>query len=508
MVAETSGRGSRLFPEINIQFRKADRSSQIGLPPTVQVAALSAVIAAAAALSYLTVSRIGYDRVVAEKEAAVVRAETANTDLQDQVASLQDKLAAGTRDRVQTDVRLSALAAEADQLRSLLSAADAKLRSLDELRSRLSQQRADIQQQPAPTDPGAPKTGYIGDLTLTLEQTQRELHQAEAQRATLAARLRKIEADRAEQQARLGQYKASLEAVAKKLQQLSADRDKAVNERDRLRERIGEHEQKHSQRAIPSLQPSGGIARLVGLIASDTDLSEIDPPRPEALITDAPPEPQPDTGGVVELGRRAIIELERALASTGLDIRRLFPQLGLNRAEGGPFVPPPKNGQPSGINPDKLEAMRSLIKSLPLAIPLDHYQLESRFGPRRDPFNRRMSFHTGLDLSAPYMSPVYATAPGIVIYAGYRADYGKVVEIDHGNGIATVYGHMHRYIVSVGQRVAEHTQIGFLGSTGRTSGPHVHYEILVNDEAQDPEKFIGLARLMPGADDLIPIADK
>ena len=95
------------------------------------------------------------------------------------------------------------------------------------------------------------------------------------------------------------------------------------------------------------------------------------------------------------------------------------------------------------------------------------------------------------------MSPVYATAPGVVTYSGYRDDYGKVVEIDHGNGIATRYAHLHRATVSVGQRVAAQTQIGFLGSTGRATGPHVHYEVLVSGEPQDPEKFLGLARLVP-----------
>ena len=98
------------------------------------------------------------------------------------------------------------------------------------------------------------------------------------------------------------------------------------------------------------------------------------------------------------------------------------------------------------------------------------------------------------------MSPVYATAAGVVIYAGYWSDYGKVVEIDHGNGIASVYAHLHRFIVSEGQKVAEHEQIGLLGSTGRSSGPHVHYEVRVNDEPQDPEKFMGLSRLIPAAD--------
>jgi len=135
-----------------------------------------------------------------------------------------------------------------------------------------------------------------------------------------------------------------------------------------------------------------------------------------------------------------------------------------------------------------------------LPVPLVYCQVGSRFGPRDDPFNRRSSFRTGIDLPAPYMARVHATAGGSVTYGDYRSDYGQLLEIDHGNGIATVYGHLHRYIVSVGQRVAEHEQIGLLGSSGRSSGPHVHYEILVNGEPQDPEKFIGLARIIPAAD--------
>jgi murein DD-endopeptidase MepM/ murein hydrolase activator NlpD len=249
-----------------------------------------------------------------------------------------------------------------------------------------------------------------------------------------------------------------------------------------------------------SARKLGGRFRLAGLTTGDIAQSRTNTSRSEMLITDAPAAPPRDPAGVADFGRRAVNEFVRLLASTGLNVARLFPQLGIDRPEGGPFVPPPKAGQPDEISLDKLEAMRSLMKSLPLSAPLDEYQLESGFGPRRDPFNHRPSFHTGLDLSAPYMSPVYATAAGVVTYAGYLADYGKVVEISHGNGIATVYGHLHRYIVVVGQTVTEHTQIGFLGSTGRSSGPHVHYEVRVNDEPQDPEKFLGLARVIPATD--------
>jgi murein DD-endopeptidase MepM/ murein hydrolase activator NlpD len=239
---------------------------------------------------------------------------------------------------------------------------------------------------------------------------------------------------------------------------------------------------------------------LAGLITGEIAQFQTNTSGSEMLISDAAAASPRDPAGVADFGRRAVNEFVRMLASTGLNVARLFPQLGIDRPEGGPFVPPPKADLPNEISLDQLGVMRSLMKSLPLSSPVDEYQLESRFGPRRDPFNHRPSFHTGLDLSAPYMSPVYATAAGVVTYAGYLADYGKVVEISHGNGIATVYGHLHRYIVAVGQTVAEHSQIGFLGSTGRSSGPHVHYEIRVNDEPQDPEKFLGLARVIPAAD--------
>jgi len=237
------------------------------------------------------------------------------------------------------------------------------------------------------------------------------------------------------------------------------------------------------------------------LIETDPSQSAAGLPRAETVISDAPPEPEEKSPSVAQLARQAVAEVRRLLASTGLNVDRLFPQLAQDRGgQGGPFVAPPKADPPDTMTQDKMAELRSLMKSLPLSVPLDYYQLESRFGPRHDPFNHRSSFHTGIDLSAPYMSPVHATAAGIVTFAGYRSDYGKVIEIDHGNGIATLYAHLHRYIVSVGQRVAEHEQVGFLGSSGRSSGPHVHYEVLVNDEPQDPEKFIGLARVIPAAE--------
>jgi murein DD-endopeptidase MepM/ murein hydrolase activator NlpD len=189
-------------------------------------------------------------------------------------------------------------------------------------------------------------------------------------------------------------------------------------------------------------------------------------------------------------------QFERVLASAGVDVAHLFAQYGVRAGEGGPFVPVPRGGPPS-LSAEKLEALQRLVRTLPVEAPLASYHIGSPFGVRGDPMNGRHEFHTGVDLDAPYMSPVYATAPGVVTFAGYRDDYGKIVEIDHGNGLATRYGHLSRATVSVGQHVAAQTQIGFLGSTGRATGPHVHYEVVVNGEPQDPEKFMALGRIVP-----------
>jgi murein DD-endopeptidase MepM/ murein hydrolase activator NlpD len=172
-------------------------------------------------------------------------------------------------------------------------------------------------------------------------------------------------------------------------------------------------------------------------------------------------------------------------------------------AEGGPFVPPPdaSAAKSDDASAEKLAAIEALSKTLPIAAPLAHYELGSRFGPRIDPFNHRAAFHTGIDMDAPYSSPVYATAPGTVIYAGWLGDYGQAIEIDHGYGIVTLYGHLRRCLVAVGQTVSAQTEIGLLGSTGRSTGPHVHYEVRVDGQPQDPQKFLSLAHLLPATSD-------
>jgi len=135
-----------------------------------------------------------------------------------------------------------------------------------------------------------------------------------------------------------------------------------------------------------------------------------------------------------------------------------------------------------------------VLRTLPLAAPVDRYQLNSTFGIRRDPFNGRLAMHEGIDLANARLSPVLATSPGIVVFAGWKGSYGRMVEIDHGLGVHTRYGHLARIDVKVGQAVDYRDQIGLLGSSGRSSGAHVHYEVRIDGRPLDPMNFLKAGR--------------
>jgi murein DD-endopeptidase MepM/ murein hydrolase activator NlpD len=127
---------------------------------------------------------------------------------------------------------------------------------------------------------------------------------------------------------------------------------------------------------------------------------------------------------------------------------------------------------------------------LPIGRPTPLPARPNDFGMRVDPFTGRLTFHPGLDFPAPRMTPVYATAEGVVTYAGLRNGYGATVEVDHGNGFFTRFAHLAAIVVKAGQRVEPHTQLGAVGSTGRSTGPHLHYEIWRNGRPRDPGPYL------------------
>lgn len=131
-----------------------------------------------------------------------------------------------------------------------------------------------------------------------------------------------------------------------------------------------------------------------------------------------------------------------------------------------------------------------VVDQMPLAKPVANPVRSSGYGVRFDPFTRRPAFHAGQDFTGSYMTPIHATGPGVVAYTGQRSGYGNVVEIDHGHGFKTRYAHLSSAAVARGQRVGVGQRIGAMGSTGRSTGVHLHYEIWANGRVQDPTRFL------------------
>ena len=203
--------------------------------------------------------------------------------------------------------------------------------------------------------------------------------------------------------------------------------------------------------------------------------------------------------------------LEDTIAMTGLKPTTLFEKSGaLNGAMGGPVIDrfvaedgsymdlarldgsAAFDSSVAGLE-DRLqrwEALQSILRALPIAAPADNFYISSGYGRRRDPITKRHAFHAGVDLAGPARQPVYATAPGRVVRAAKNGPYGNMVEIDHGFGLRTRYGHLDRISVKMNEEVEFRAEIGRMGSTGRSTGTHLHYEIRFEGTAYDPARFL------------------
>jgi murein DD-endopeptidase MepM/ murein hydrolase activator NlpD len=156
--------------------------------------------------------------------------------------------------------------------------------------------------------------------------------------------------------------------------------------------------------------------------------------------------------------------------------------------------------QSAATNMTDMRALSNAAERLPFARPTVRARQTSGFGVRFDPFTRRPAMHSGLDFAGGFMTPIYVTAPGIVSFTGVRSGYGNTVEVDHGQGFKTRYAHLQGISVRTGQRVGVGQRIGAMGSTGRSTGVHLHYEVWVNGRAQNPARFVKAGDYVQQAD--------
>nr|WP_247713353.1 M23 family metallopeptidase [Qipengyuania polymorpha] len=146
-----------------------------------------------------------------------------------------------------------------------------------------------------------------------------------------------------------------------------------------------------------------------------------------------------------------------------------------------------------GLSMARMSALEEALSGVPQFAPARRDMISSGFGYRRDPFNRRAAMHKGLDFRGGIGAPIYAAAKGRVSFVGWKGGYGKTVEITHGNGLMTRYAHLSRYDAKVGDSVGAGDIIAKMGSTGRSTGPHLHFEVRINGRAVNPRTFLETA---------------
>jgi murein DD-endopeptidase MepM/ murein hydrolase activator NlpD len=258
----------------------------------------------------------------------------------------------------------------------------------------------------------------------------------------------------------------------------------------------------------------GKAARKAGLVDAENDAagddqlttgSIDDPAAADAMDTMALVESSldyvaADQVAMIDDVAAAAADRSKRIATVLKEIGRPLPRSARNiDAIGGPFEPIPSDADPETFRDgvklalaqvEQFTALHKTAAGLPLTTPMSKGSITSRFGVRTDPFRGRPAMHTGIDFRSPTGQPARATAAGKVVSTGYNRGYGYMVEIDHGGGITTRFAHLSKIIAKKGQSVAKGDVVGNTGSTGRSTGPHLHYEIRVNGKAIDPMTFI------------------
>ena len=187
-----------------------------------------------------------------------------------------------------------------------------------------------------------------------------------------------------------------------------------------------------------------------------------------------------------------------AVAKLGLDPKSLVRKA--STGQGGPFIPwRGRIGRAGALGKSfaalegalfRMEVLERTLVAIPSGQPAHVLMLSSSYGYRHDPFTGASAMHSGLDFPGPLGTPILAAAPGKVAFVGRRSGYGNVVEVDHGQGIMTRYAHLSGFNTSVGARVAAGQQIAKMGSTGRSTGSHLHFEVRLNGVAVNPRRFL------------------
>ena len=201
---------------------------------------------------------------------------------------------------------------------------------------------------------------------------------------------------------------------------------------------------------------------------------------------------------LTRMADRRAARTAQAIRRLGLNPDAMLQTLSDRAAQGGPLIALATSAsgqfdprfQRLGLSLERMSELQRGLAGIPRFLPASLDFMSSGFGYRSDPFTGVGAFHAGLDFKGPYGAPIYAAARGVVSFAGVRQGYGNCIEIDHGNGLLTRYAHMSTFRASVGQAVSPGDAIGAIGNSGRSTGPHLHFEVRINGNPVNPRPFL------------------
>jgi murein DD-endopeptidase MepM/ murein hydrolase activator NlpD len=469
-------RFQRLFLPREILIRADGRVAYFTLSTRLQKSAASVLVVFGAWFAYSSIGVMISERQIAEKNDEVARARTAYSELMADISSAYDQFATVAGSLEQNEAYLLGLvqkdhgerpdlATITDRLARTAGARESLTMNSQLVRERLAIFETDLKNI-------ALEHQRLNDIIAALEHEiavgEEQRRVLEQQKTDLArsldaadARTAAIAAERAERDSRI----AFLQSMVASLTQ---DRNRVEAARVNLATKVVE-----LQNRFAALQTSQQT------VAKD----------------------------LAQRTKTGVDQVEKTVAMTGLDVDKLIARAGeAMPGQGGPFVDLAAIRNLTAAETallavstldsevERWERLQYVMQILPLSAPMDHFLLSSGFGKRRDPFNGRLALHEGLDFLSETGADVMATAPGTVVFAGFDGDYGRMVEIDHGLGIHTRYAHLKAIAVKKGDLVDYRAVIGKLGSSGRSTGPHVHYEVRVDGKAVDPMKFLEAGR--------------
>ena len=458
----------RLFPERQLLHRSRGHVRFLSLSKNTQIGIAATVFAFSGWFAFATASWLNGDRIIAAKNQRIAQIEGEYGELATLMETHQDQVMSVARELEQNNRQIISLLEQKSLLEQRLSALSEESETLRSSRDATEQARAVAGKRLSQVE-GA-LNGAVGRAT-TLESS---LSRTTAELAAVTA-----ERDHAIDQAR---------QLGLKLAELEVGMRGASGDRERLSKRLAEAVKRVDQLTNERDSALKGSRDLSDRVASlEKRIAEMRLTQRRVIAR-------------VEDGTRDTVEdMELVIGLTWLSADRL---LGHARpaGQGGPFVGLGEAGRDVKNDAAKVEValgrwseLQDLIRRLPLASPVDDYTVESGFGRRIDPFTKRWAVHAGVDLSVPgsrSKADIIAPAAGIVTFAGFSGPYGRLVEIDHGNGIVSRYAHLSRIAVHVGQRLERRHTLGQMGSSGRSTGTHLHYEVLHNGVALDPMRFL------------------